>query len=159
MRRLFLLLLVVLLLGACGGTAQESENPAAVRGDGAQPVVTIETSDGKRVEVRVEVADDTVSRTRGLMERTELAEDAGMLFVFEEEQQLSFWMKNTLIPLSIAYISSEGEIIDIQDMEPLDETPHPSARPAQYALEVNQGFFEERGVRVGDRVELPEEAR
>jgi uncharacterized membrane protein (UPF0127 family) len=157
MSRLAPLLLVILLLGACGGAAQESEDP--VTGNEAQPVVTIETSDGERVEVRVEVAADTVSRTRGLMERTELAEDAGMLFVFEEEQQLSFWMKDTLIPLSIAYISSGGEIIDIQDMEPLDETPHPSARPAQYALEVNQGFFEENGVGVGDRVELPKEAR
>ena len=90
------------------------------------------------------------------MERTELAENAGMLFVFDREQQLSFWMRNTLIPLSIAYIDAEERIIDIQDMQPLDETRHPSAEPAMYALEVNQGFFEECGVGVGDGVELPD---
>jgi uncharacterized membrane protein (UPF0127 family) len=78
-----------------------------------------------------------------------------MLFVYDHEQVLSFWMKDTLIPLSIAYIDVEGRIVDIQDMQPLDETSHPSAKPAQYALEVNQGFFEGRGVMVGDMVELP----
>jgi uncharacterized membrane protein (UPF0127 family) len=78
-----------------------------------------------------------------------------MLFVFEQEQILAFWMKDTLIPLSIAYIDAEGRIVDIQDMQPLDETDHLSAEPAQYALEVNQGFFEGRGVMVGDIVELP----
>jgi uncharacterized protein len=93
------------------------------------------------------------------MERTELVENAGMLFVFDREQPLSFWMRNTVIPLSIAYIDAEGRIADIQDMQPLDETPHPSAEPARYALEVNQGFFEERGVEVGDEVEVPPDAR
>ena len=78
-----------------------------------------------------------------------------MLFVFEQEQILAFWMKDTLIPLSIAYIDAEGRIVDIQDMQPLDETDHLSAEPAQYALEVNQDFFERRGVMVGDVVELP----
>ena len=89
------------------------------------------------------------------MARTELAENAGMLFVFDREAPRSFWMRNTLIPLSIAYITADGRIVDIQDMQPLDETSHPSAEPAQYALEVNQGFFEERGVKVGDKAELP----
>ena len=63
-------------------------------------------------------------------------------------------MKNTLIPLSIAYIDEDGRIVDIEDMEPLDETSHPSAEPANYALEVNQGFFEERGVKVGDMAKI-----
>jgi uncharacterized membrane protein (UPF0127 family) len=89
------------------------------------------------------------------MERTELDENAGMLFVFDREAPRSFWMRNTLIPLSIAYIASDGRIVDIQDMQPLDEAPHPSAAPAQYALEVNQGFFEDNGVEVGDRAQLP----
>jgi uncharacterized membrane protein (UPF0127 family) len=93
------------------------------------------------------------------MGRTELELHAGMLFVFGRERDLSFWMRNTLIPLSIAYISADGRIVDIQDMEPLDETSHPSAEPAKYALEVNQGFFAERGVEVGDEVEIPEEYR
>jgi uncharacterized membrane protein (UPF0127 family) len=89
------------------------------------------------------------------MERTELDEDAGMLFVFPQEQPRSFWMRNTLIPLSIAYIDSDGRIVDIKDMQPLDETPVPSAEPAQYALEVNQGFFEARGIEVGNTLEKP----
>jgi uncharacterized protein len=121
-------------------------------------IVTIHTSSRKEVRVRVEIADNAFERARGLMYRTALAEDRGMLFIFEAEQKLSFWMKNTRIPLSIAFIDSEGRIVDIQDMRPLDDDPphYVSAKPAQYALEVNQGFFEERGVKVGDRAELPE---
>jgi uncharacterized membrane protein (UPF0127 family) len=65
-------------------------------------------------------------------------------------------MKDTLIPLSIAYMDADGRIVDIQNMKPLDTTSHPSAEPAQYALEVNKGFFAERGVEVGDRAKLPE---
>ena len=120
--------------------------------------VTIHTSSGEEVRVRVEIANGAFEIARGLMYRTTLAENRGMLFIFEGEQTLSFTMKNTLIPLSIAFIGSEGRIVDIQDMKPLDDDPpsYVSARPAQYALEVNQGFFEERGVEVGDRAELPE---
>jgi len=117
--------------------------------------IAINASSGERVEVKVEIADDPAKRQRGLMERTALAENAGMLFVFNREQQLSFFMRNTLLPLSIAYIDGGGRIVDIQDMQPLDETPHPSAGPARYALEVNQGFFAARRIQVGDRVELP----
>ncbi len=120
--------------------------------------VTIHTSSREEVRVRVEIADDDFERGRGLMYRTALAENRGMLFDFEVEQKLSFTMKNTLIPLSIAFMDAEGRIVDIQDMEPLDDDPpsYVSAEPARYALEVNQGFFEERGVKVGDRAELPE---
>jgi uncharacterized membrane protein (UPF0127 family) len=120
--------------------------------------VTIRTSSREEVRVRVEIADNAFEHARGLMYRTALAEDRGMLFIFEAEQKPSFTMKNTLIPLSIAFIDSEGRIVDIQDMKPLDDDPpsYVSAKPAQYALEVNQGFFEERGVEVGDRAELPE---
>jgi uncharacterized membrane protein (UPF0127 family) len=127
------------------------------------PTVTlaIRTSGGEEVEVRVEVADERAERQTGLMGRTELAQDAGMLFVFGWERNLSFWMRNTLIPLSIAYIAADGRIVDIQDMEPLDDDPPPyaSAEPAKYALEVNQGFFAERGVEVGGTVEIPQEYR
>jgi uncharacterized protein len=119
--------------------------------------LTITSSDGTRTELQVEIADEEAELERGLMERTALAEDAGMLFVYPGERTLSFWMRNTLIPLSIAYIDAEGRIVDIQDMQPLDEeTPHLSAEPAQYALEVNQGFFAEHNIGVGDVVELPD---
>jgi uncharacterized membrane protein (UPF0127 family) len=110
-------------------------------------------ADGEKVTLEVELAETDRQKERGLMERTELGENRGMLFVFDQEQTLSFWMKNTLIPLSIAYIDESGTIVDVQDMQPLDETPHPSAEPAKYALEVNQGFFEENGINVGDRME------
>ena len=182
MRRLratLTLLLLISLAPACGGQqppAAEQAEPAAestaapsgpttIQSEAAQAstlpttTVTIVPSGGaESVQVEAEIADDDAERQRGLMERTALAEDAGMLFVFGRERELSFWMRNTLIPLSIAYIDADGRIVDIEDMEPLDDTTkHPSAEPAQYALEVNQGFFDERGVEVGDTVEgLPE---
>jgi uncharacterized protein len=134
------------------GKEETTSGPSGLR------TLVIEASGGKEVEVRVEVADDLAEQAKGLMDRTTLGENRGMLFVFPEERELSFWMKNTLIPLSIAFIDSESRIIDIQDMKALDDEPphYVSAEPAQYALEVNQGFLEERGVRVGNRVELPE---
>ena len=112
----------------------------------------IVNSAGERVPLLVEVAETERQQQRGLMGRTELDANRGMLFVYDREQQLSFYMRDTLIPLSIAYIDARGTIIDIQDMQPLDETSHPSAAPAKYALEVNQGFFEAHGIQVGDRL-------
>jgi uncharacterized membrane protein (UPF0127 family) len=165
-----LLVFLVLLLAACGGgsDAHDAGNtPPATRSDANAEetaasgeelaTVAIEASGGERVEVRAEIADDLSEQARGLMYRTALAGDRGMLFVYDDERERSFWMRNTLIPLSIAYMDSEGRIVDIQDMEPLDDDPphYVSAEPAQYALEVNQGFFEERGIEVGDRADLP----
>jgi uncharacterized membrane protein (UPF0127 family) len=137
-----------------GTTAKATKTAQASR----LPTVTIDASGGGEVRVRVEIADDDFERARGLMYRTALAENRGMLFVYEVEQKLSFWMKNTHIPLSIAFMDAKGRIVDIQDMEPLDDDPpsYVSAEPARYALEVNRGFFEERGVEVGDRAVLPE---
>lgn len=120
----------------------------------ARPVV-IEGSEGE-VRVEAEIAEGTSETSRGLMAREELGENEGMLFVFDSEQPLNFIMENTLIPLSIAYMDSEGRIVNILDMEPLSEETYSSEEPAQYALEVNQGFFEENGVEVGDEVNIPE---
>ncbi len=106
------------------------------------------------IEIRVEIADDDAERTRGLMFRESLPADQGMLFVYTQERTLSFWMRNTLIPLDIAYIDGEGRIVDIQQMEAQDSTTHPSRGPAMYALEMNQGWFEAHGVKVGDRLEF-----
>ena len=171
------LVLLVFVLAGCGGGSGGSGSSAGPASSGQSApgettedqatelrTVTIAASGGEEVEVRVEIADDDAERQRGLMGRTSLGEDRGMLFVFDEEQVLSFWMKNTLIPLSIAYVDSEGRIVDIQDMKPVREQTisdlelprYVSAEPAKYALEVNQGFFRERGVEVGDRAELPE---
>ena len=139
--------------GDAGSAAMESTGGATSLSSGT---VRIGTSGGS-VEVEVEVADDMDEMRKGLMGRTALAEDAGMLFVYPEERELSFWMRDTLIPLSIAFLDGEGRIVDIQDMRALDDTlPHyTSAEPARYALEVNKGFFDERGVEVGDRAKLP----
>lgn len=158
------LVLGILLATATLAFAQSTESStesSSEEASGTEPeaspsaTLTIINSFGERVPVQVEIADTDAERQTGLMGRTALAEDAGMLFVFDQQRPLSFWMKDTLIPLSIAYIDEGGAIVDIQDMQPLDETPHPSAAPARYALEVNQGFFEARGVQLGDWVELP----
>ena len=112
-------------------------------------------SSGQRVEVQVEIADEREEQERGLRGRTELAEDAGMLFVFDREGRPNIWTKYTQIPISVAFINGQGNIVDIHDREPLDETPRPPAAPAKFVLMVNQGFFEERGVEVGDCLSSP----
>ncbi|MDR5682772.1 MAG: DUF192 domain-containing protein [Armatimonadota bacterium] len=117
--------------------------------------VTIVQAD-RRVVLDVEVADTPQARAQGLMHRTSLADNAGMLFIFEEAQRLSFWMKNTFIPLSIAFIDPHWRINDIQDMDPPqpggDIPIYVSRHPAKYALEVNQCFFRRHGFTVGARV-------
>lgn len=105
----------------------------------------------------IEVATTPDARSQGLMYRESLAEDAGMLFVFPTDRQVSFWMKNTSIPLSIAYLRRDGTILEIHDLQPFSLDPVPSAGPVRYALEVNQGWFERNGVTTGMRVELPQE--
>lgn len=169
-----LTLLFVSLLFGCGGgeTVQEetapketaveettgSERPVVAAPEAGVPETTlgIINNFGEAVVVRVEVANTITEQTRGLMERTELSADAGMLFAFEEPLQGAFTMRNTQLPLSIAFIDAQGVIVDILDMQPLDETtPYAPAVPYLYALEVNQGFFAERAVGVGNVVELP----
>jgi uncharacterized membrane protein (UPF0127 family) len=105
--------------------------------------------------IDVELARTAKQRETGLMYRTRLDEGKGMLFVFEEDQKLSFWMKNTKVPLSIAYISSSGLILDIFDMEPFSEKSIATAHYARYALEVPRGYFGKIGVKAGDTVVLP----
>jgi hypothetical protein len=113
---------------------------------------------GRRVVLQVEVADTAMARSRGLMNRERLATDGGMLFIFEEPGHWGFWMKNTLIPLSIAFIDKSWRIVDIQDMA---VAPNPREGPftiyearaaALYALEVRQGLFKQKGIGVGARV-------
>ncbi|MCX5910226.1 MAG: DUF192 domain-containing protein [Deltaproteobacteria bacterium] len=107
----------------------------------------------------MEVVQTEEQKARGLMFRESLGEDEGMLFVYGREEFLSFWMKNTRIPLSIAFMDAKGRIVDIQEMEPFSLETHRSAYPAVYALEVNQGWFQRNGVQVGDRVNLPPSRR
>jgi uncharacterized membrane protein (UPF0127 family) len=99
-----------------------------------------------------EVAATPEQRSTGLMHRFSLRPDHGMLFVFERPERLSFWMRNTYIPLSIAFIGADGRIVNIEDMAPQTESSHWSRAPALYALEMRKGWFAERGIRAGDAV-------
>jgi uncharacterized membrane protein (UPF0127 family) len=141
----------MLILLACG--RQESgpqDRTDAEEQTDARPLHTI-TING--VPLKVEIAQDPETRTHGLMFREDMPEDEGMLFVFSEQRILSFWMRNTFIPLDIAFINSEGIIVDIQRMEPLDESKqYLSSAPALYALEVNAGWFEKHNVKAGGKV-------
>ncbi len=103
-------------------------------------------------EMVVEVADELHERQLGLMYRKSLEIDKGMIFVYPEAKERSFWMKNTHIPLSIAYIDAECKIVHIADMVPLSTKGVPSVYPAQFALEVNQGWFSSKSIKVGDTI-------
>lgn len=110
------------------------------------PKITLTISMHK---VTAEVATTPDERARGLMQRFSLQPDHGMLFVFERAEPLAFWMKNTFIPLSIAFIGSDGKIINVEDMQPQTETTHWSKGPARYALEMKKGWFAEKGIGPG----------
>jgi uncharacterized membrane protein (UPF0127 family) len=112
--------------------------------------LSISRSGGGPVSMEAELARTDQERSRGLMHRKNLDDGKGMLFIFERDQIMSFWMKNTLIPLSIAFIASDGRIIEIKDMEPLNETPVRSSRSVRCALEVPQGWFSRAGIGIGD---------
>jgi uncharacterized membrane protein (UPF0127 family) len=103
-------------------------------------------------QVSAEVADTPQERAMGLMGRVSLAPGTGMLFVYPDEAVRSFWMKNTPIPLSIAYISQAGQIVHIAEMTPLSEEPVPSVHPTTYALEMEAGWFTAHGVKVGQTI-------
>lgn len=100
-----------------------------------------------------EVATTPAQRETGLMNRFSLKPDHGMLFVFERPEPLSFWMRNTFIALSIAFIGADGTILNIEDMQPQTDDPHWSTGAALYALEMKKGWFAERGIVAGNRVD------
>jgi len=117
---------------------------------------------------RLWIADDTDEQTRGLMFITteQMAplpegDDRGMIFVFSHEQPLSFWMRNTIIPLDIAYLDKDGIVVAIHTMAPLDERlgQYASGRPAKYAIEVNADRFDQIGLEPGDKIEIPASLR
>jgi uncharacterized membrane protein (UPF0127 family) len=123
--------------------------------------VTI-TTDDATYTLTAEIAETPRQRQRGLMFRTSMPEDAGMMFVFQASQSGGFWMFNTILPLSIAYIDSSGTIVTIRDMEPCagrtqtecsqEAAAYLASAPYRYALEVNQGYFDARDITVGDSV-------
>ena len=127
---------------------------------GASAVVTAGAAELPTIPLRIkghkltaEIADTTPLRTTGLMHRFSLKPDHGMLFVFREPQPQAFWMKNTFVALSIAYIDDKGRIVNIEDMAPQTENNHPSNGPVLYALEMKKGWFKERAIDAGAVVE------
>ncbi|HUL23283.1 MAG TPA: DUF192 domain-containing protein [Thermodesulfobacteriota bacterium] len=101
-------------------------------------------------EIRVEVAQTPEERSYGLMGRKYLGKDEGMFFIFETEDTHAFWMKDTFLPLSIAFIAKDGRIVWITDMKPLTLDSHVPPEPVLYALEMNKGWFSSHGIKAGD---------
>jgi uncharacterized protein len=173
-RRAAFIVSFALFLVACGGEDASSPPTTTVSGEEATsteeaappttsepeetgPVVRIETAEGDEIVVPVEIADSPEERQVGLMNRESLPENAGMIFLFEGDESGGFWMKDTLIPLSIAFADADGTIVRILDMEPCEADPCEVYEPGvlyRSALEVNQGAFSRWGVQEGDRLTL-----
>ena len=126
----------------------------AARADGAQSLPSVEIGVGDAT-LEAEIADDGQERYTGLGFRDAMDENAGMLFVYPDERPLTFTMRDTRIPLSIAFVSKDLVINEIHDMPVGPDQLFPSERPAMYALETNLGWFERNGVEPGDRLRLP----
>lgn len=148
------------VLGRFGGLllAVFSVIPGPTQAQGAV-LPTVELNVGA-VRVFAELAATPASRQQGLMGRQKLLADHGMLFVFPVETTTCFWMRNTPLPLSIAFINSEGRIVNIANMQPLTETSHCPQAPVLYALEMQQGWFRDNGIKPGAQVQgLPSATR
>ena len=146
-RRLFFLALILLTASAgCLGGEQNGKEKFDKQD------LVIESRAGK-IKIRAEMARTPAQQQQGLMYRKELKDGEAMLFVFDKDDILSFWMKNTLIPLSIAYITSDGKILEIYDMEPGNLNPVRSSRSVRYALEVPEGWFGRAGIGIGDKMD------
>ena len=135
------LLAVILSIGAA---AQDAPQP---------PLPTVRLTAGGMHIIQAEVARSMSERATGMMWRTEMPVNAGMLFVFEDLSQHCFWMRNTLLPLSIAFIADDGTVVSLADMEPRSTKEHCAAKPVRYALEMNQGWFAKRGIKPGSRLQ------
>ena len=137
---------------AAGAPGQQTTESPRLGPDGTPIRVERVTVGG--IPVSVEIADTRALRERGLMNRDSLPADYGMLFVYPDELIRSFWMRNTRIPLDIAFIDRNGSIINIEQMQPQTDENTLSAGPAMYALEMSLGWFEVNGVGPGDRLEF-----
>ena len=151
MKRSVVLFAAMLFFAAVWGCAADDGKP---RERLETTEIVLLRKDGTEATVIAEIARTDVQRSRGLMGRTSLADGEGMLFVFESDRILSFWMKNTLIPLSIAFIARDGRILEIRDMEERSLQTVRSARSARYALEVPQGWFTRAGIEPGSTIQL-----
>jgi uncharacterized membrane protein (UPF0127 family) len=142
-----LVVAVALLLGTCGSSSSVDREP-----------LTIVAANGTTARLEVEIADTPEERQAGLMGRTDMPRDTGMLFVFDEAPN-GFWMKDTRVALTAAFIADCGEILGFADMEPLSLQIHNIDQPYRFGLEVEQGWFARNGIAEGDIVSLPRDLR
>lgn len=154
---LSLVLLGSLVMAVLGLGVGPSQSMAAGRGGAAADSTAPISLQIGAFRISAEVAAEPDQRARGLMYRESLAPDSGMVFVFERPERICMWMKNTPLPLTVAFIDAGGEVINLADMQPRTETPHCAMRPALYALEMEQGWFERRGIGPGKKIKgLPQ---
>lgn len=156
--KIILLFASIMILTNC---QQQVDSSLSTPSNTLPPLRTVTMNVGNTV-IDVEVAITYQEQMQGLMHRESMPENHGMLFVYSQPKYMSFWMKNTFIPLSIAYIREDGIIGNIEDMVPQQGTMTPVERynskyKSLYALEMNQGWFEKQGVKAGDRIEIPTE--
>ena len=138
-----LLFSIVCLLASFAGFAQTQ--------GGQPPLPAVQLQTGMFL-IKAEVANDYSTRMQGLMMREKMAPNEGMLFIFPGREQQCMWMKNTLLPLSVAFIDEGGTILNIEDMKPKTENSHCSVQPARYALEMNLGWFKGKNIKAGARI-------
>lgn len=136
-RSIFFLLFIVLCAGVSSCIGKKAQNVKKIFCNGAT--------------LYVEVADEEDERTKGLQKRKWLLPNWGMLFVYEDDRYLRFWMKNTSIPLDLAFLDSNGRILEIREMKPHDTSIITSKQPSRYAIEVNQGWFEQKEITIGEK--------
>ena len=129
-----------------------SLNAASPAQDGPQKLPTIRLAVGMHV-IQAELAQAPDERAIGLMFRKSMATNDGMLFAFERPGQQCFWMKNTLLPLSAAFIADDGSVVNIEDMKPQTLDSHCSAKPVRFVLEMNEGWFGRRGIKPGTKLQ------
>ena len=139
--------------GASGGGTDQEATDSPKFGPGGQLIRTVDVRVGG-IPISVEIADTPALREQGLMHRDSLPANHGMLFVYADEQMRSFWMRNTKIPLDIAFVDRNGSIVNIEQMDAQTDENTVSTAPATYALEMSLGWFEANGVGIGDRLEF-----
>ncbi len=149
--RMTLLLPFILFIASVIACDRDEAKPATVL-----PTRDITVSSGStNVKLTVELATTEAQREQGLMLRQKMDDSQGMFFFFREDETIGFWMKNTYLPLSIAYLDKDGTILEIRDAKPLDETILTPSKPYRDVLEVNQGWFDRHKLGVGSKVSIP----
>ena len=131
--------LLFLLMGTCAAQSPQTDLPRTVLSVGIH-------------QIQTQIARTPEQHATGLMFRTEMPQQEGMLFEFTAPSQQCFWMKNTLIPLTAAFVDDDGTIVNLKDMQPQTTVSHCSAKPVRFVLEVNQGWFAKRGLKAGAKL-------